>query len=70
MKSFVEFIEEKGLVVQEAKWLAGAIKHPGRCKVMGSKECPKGSPQYKLAQRLKSSGDLYKGKKNKKVKKK
>lgn len=35
------------------KWLQGAIKHPGRCKVMGSASCPAGSPQYSLAKTLK-----------------
>jgi hypothetical protein len=34
-------------------WIQGAIKHPGRCKNMGSKECPVGSPQYNLAKTLK-----------------
>lgn len=47
----------------KSKFLQTAIKHPGRCKVMGSPSCPKGSPQYKLAVRLKPGGDLYKGKK-------
>lgn len=45
------------------KFLQTAIKHPGRCKHPGSKQCPKGSPQYNLAMRLKPGGDLYKGKK-------
>lgn len=46
-------------------WIAGAInpKHKGRCKHPGSEQCPKGSPQYRLAMRFKKSGDLYGGKK-------
>jgi len=31
----------------------------GRCKHMGSEECPEGSPQYNLAKRFKS-GDIHK----------
>ena len=34
-------------------WMQGAVKHPGRCKNMGSKECPVGSPQYNLAKTFK-----------------
>ncbi len=44
------------------KWLAGAIKHPGRCKNMGSAECPAGSPQFRLAQTLKKHHGFHKGK--------
>jgi hypothetical protein len=44
-------------------WIAGAIRHPGRCKKMGSASCPKGSPQYNLAVRFKAGGDLHKTKK-------
>lgn len=47
----------------KSNWIQSAIKHPGRCKHMGSKECPKGSPQFRLAQRFKH-GDLHKSKKS------
>ncbi len=30
-------------------WIQGAVKNPGRCKNMGSADCPVGSPQYNLA---------------------
>ncbi len=46
-------------------WIQGAVKHPGRCKNPGSKECPKGSPQYNLAMRFKKGGDLNKTSKSK-----
>lgn len=52
----------------DKKWIQKAIKHPGRCKNMGSAECPKGSPQYNLALRFKSGGDLHHGFKLKKSK--
>lgn len=41
-------------------WIKKAIKHPGRC-TPGSPnyDCPKGSPQWNLAQRFKH-GDLHK----------
>lgn len=42
-----------------ANFIAKAIKHPGRCKHMGSKECPVGSPQYNLAKRFKAGGDIH-----------
>ena len=42
-----------------ANWIKKAIKHPGRCRNMGSKECPAGSPQYNLAKRFKKGGDLH-----------
>lgn len=37
-------------------WIAGAVnpKHVGRCKDMGSKACPVGSPQYNLAKTFKA----------------
>lgn len=60
MQSFHEFLENKGFEITEAKWLSKAIKKPGRCKDMGGPDCPEGSPQYKLAQRLKPKGDIYK----------
>lgn len=42
------------------KWIQGAIKHPGRCTPGSSNyDCPKGSPQWNLAQRFKH-GDLHK----------
>lgn len=36
-------------------WIAGAVnpKHKGRCKNPGSKQCPEGSPQYRLAMTFK-----------------
>lgn len=34
-------------------WIASAVKHPGRCKNMGSAACPKGSPQFNLAKTFK-----------------
>lgn len=46
-------------MAKNKNWLKGAIKHPGRCKNMGSKECPVGSPQYNLALRFKKGGDLH-----------
>lgn len=67
MKSFKEFIVEKGEVVEEAKktkkWIQKAIKHPGRCTPMGTPECPPGSPQYRLAQRFKKHEFKKKGEK-------
>jgi len=62
--------EQAGLVEAE-KWIQKAIKNPGRCTgdKFGGSDCPKGSPQYNLAKRLKPGGDLYKqahGKKGKK----
>lgn len=47
----------------KSNWIQSAVKHPGRCKNMGSKECPKGSPQYNLAIRFKKGGDLHNSKK-------
>jgi len=43
------------------KWIQKAVKRPGRCKDMGSADCPKGSPQFNLAKRFKKGGDLHKG---------
>ena len=41
-------------------WIKKAIKHPGRCTPGSSNyDCPKGSPQWNLAQRFKY-GDLHK----------
>lgn len=40
-------------------WIQKAIRHPGRCKHMGSEACPVGSPQYNLAKRFKKGGDLH-----------
>lgn len=55
--SFVEFLAEKGEVVEEArkskKWIQKAIKHPGRCTPAPNPDCPVGSPQYNLAMRFK-----------------
>ena len=48
------------VVEQGGDWIQGAIKNPGRC-TPGSPnyDCPKGSPQWNLAQRFKH-GDLHK----------
>jgi hypothetical protein len=48
------------IVEEGGDWIQGAIKHPGRC-TPGSPnyDCPKGSPQWNLAQRFKH-GDLHK----------
>jgi hypothetical protein len=53
--------EQAGLMEAE-KWIQKAIKKPGRCTgdALGGSDCPKGSPQYNLAMRLKPGGDLYK----------
>lgn len=55
----MEFLQ----LAEEAKWISKAIKHPGRCSgdKFGGADCPKGSPQYNLAVRLKPGGDLYQG---------
>ena len=46
--------------MEHGGWIKNAIKHPGRC-TPGSPnyDCPKGSPQWNLAQRFKH-GDLHK----------
>lgn len=44
------------------KWMQTAVKHPGRCKNMGSAECPKGSPQYNLAKTFKKIAHKRKNK--------
>lgn len=46
-------------MAKKSKWIQGAVKHPGRCKHMGSEQCPVGSPQYNLAKRFKSGGDIH-----------
>lgn len=45
-------------------WIAGAVNpaHKGRCKDMGSSDCPKGSPQYNLAKTFKKIAAKKKGK--------
>lgn len=50
-----------GMFEDGGDWIQNAIKHPGRC-TPGSPnyDCPKGSPQWNLAQRFKH-GDLHKG---------
>jgi hypothetical protein len=56
-----EYFANPLTVVEEGgDWIQGAIKHPGRC-TPGSPnyDCPKGSPQWNLAQRFKH-GDLHK----------
>lgn len=56
-KSFTEFLQEKGFLVNEGKkkkkWIQKAIKHPGRCTPAPNPDCPEGSPQYNLAMRFK-----------------
>ncbi len=42
------------MATSKKNWMQNAVKKPGRCKVMGSAECPKGSPQYNLALRFKA----------------
>jgi len=53
--------ESEGLE-EAGKWIQKAVKNPGRCsgENFGGADCPKGSPQYNLAVRLKPGGDLYK----------
>ena len=46
-------LKESMTLTEKAKWIKGAIKHPGRCKHMGSAACPAGSPQYNLAKTFK-----------------
>ena len=56
-----EYIANPLSMLEEGgEWIQGAIKHPGRC-TPGSPnyDCPKGSPQWNLAQRFKH-GDLHK----------
>lgn len=45
-------------------WIQKAVNpaHKGRCKNMGSAECPKGSPQYNLAVQFKKMAKARKGK--------
>lgn len=81
MKSFNEWLLEhtQSEILEEAKntvkkkkkkkWIQKAIKHPGRCADMGGPDCPAGSPQYKLAKRLKKGGDIYASKKKQSKKK-
>lgn len=57
-----EYLANPLTIVEEGgDWIQSAIKHPGRC-TPGSPnyDCPKGSPQWNLAQRFKH-GDLHKG---------
>jgi hypothetical protein len=62
MKTFQEFLEAKGdeakFVLDEKNWIKGAIKHPGRCTPFPNPDCPKDSPQGRLAQRFKH-GDIH-----------
>jgi hypothetical protein len=61
MKTFNEWLEENNLILEgkkKEKWIAKAVKHPGRCKHPGDEKCPKGSPQYNLAMRFKK-GDIH-----------
>lgn len=50
------------MATAKKKWMQGAVKHPGRCKTMGSAECPKGSPQYNLAKTFKAMARKRKAK--------
>jgi hypothetical protein len=63
---FFEYIEIREEILLERKkkknWIQKAIKHPGRCADMGSKDCPEGSPQYNLAIRFKSGEFKHKKK--------
>lgn len=45
-------------MAKSKNWIQKAVnpKHKGRCKNMGSKDCPVGSPQYNLSLRLKAMG--------------
>lgn len=47
--------------MQTKKWLQSAINpsHKGRCKNLGDKDCPKGSPQYNLAITLKKNHGFH-----------
>lgn len=62
-KSFAEWVAaaHPDFVLAEKNWIAGAVKHPGRCTPAPNPDCPKGSPQYNLAMRFKH-GDLHKKK--------
>ncbi len=63
IKTFIEFLESQGelgqKILTEKNWIKGAIKHPGRCTPFPNPDCPKDSPQGRLAQRFKK-GDLHK----------
>ena len=50
MKTWEEFLEDKNDIVEQARKIGflGAIKKKGRCKDMGSSECPGVRPQYRL----------------------
>ncbi len=71
MKTFIEFLKEKDISLDEKKkdFIQKAVKHPGRCTPAPNPDCPEGSPQYNLAMRFKK-GDIHKAnvKKNKKKK--
>lgn len=70
MMSFGEFMESMLEEGKKGGWIKGAIKHPGRCtKGSENYDCPKGSPQWNLAQRFKH-GDLHKDNEKKHDKKK
>jgi len=61
MKSFAEYLAEKGEVIEEKKWIQKAIKksHEGYCTPMTKKTC---TPRRKaLAKRFKKGGDLHSG---------
>jgi len=52
-------ILEEGKKKKKKKWIAGAVKRPGRCTPAPNPDCPVGSPQYNLAMRFKK-GDIQK----------
>lgn len=66
-KAYQGCMECGGSKLKSGGWLSTAVKHPGRC-TPGSPnyDCPKGSPQWNLAQRFKH-GDLHKGAEGMKV---
>jgi len=49
-------------MAKSKNWMQKAVKHPGRCKNMGSADCPVGSPQYNLALRFKAMAKARKKK--------
>jgi hypothetical protein len=57
MKTFNEYLHsidaEWVIELQEKNWIQGAIKHPGRCTPFPNPDCPKDSPQGRLAVRFK-----------------
>ncbi len=58
MNSFKEYFSIQEEIIDEKNWIKGAIKRPGRCTPFPNPDCPKDSPQGRLAQRFKR-GDLH-----------